>query len=63
MNENFATSRENIFLSLTSATIEDTAGNPIETINTSFPLQVDMFDADRTQPQLESFSFDSNSGI
>ena len=63
MNENFATSEDNLHITLTNATIEDIDGNPVTPIEPSIPQKVDRLYADTIPPALESFEFDAHTGI
>ena len=58
-NRFFATSAENVFLSLTSSSFMDTAG--VEITPVSF-APVNTFIPDQTRPQLVSFTYDQNQG-
>lgn len=51
----------NVYLTLTVATIEDAAENPIVSVNVATPLQVHWFYSNLTSPVLESFFF--NAGL
>ena len=62
LNENFATNAQNVFLSLTSASIADNDENPVIAIE-SLPLTFSDFYPDFTSPELLSFVFDANSGV
>ena len=52
----------NTFLSLTSSTIQDVSGSPVDPIPPSFAIQVATFTVDTTQPELVSFTLDLNIG-
>ena len=59
---NLATSRADIFISLSNSTISDMVRNPIVEVNTSQALGVMNYTADTTDPILRGFNFDLDSG-
>ena len=58
-----ATSDNDTFISVTSDFIDDMNTNPIVAINTSSPLQVQVFTSDETPPELTAFDLNMDSLI
>lgn len=54
------TTANNSYLSLMSSRLVDTSGNTVEELTTSNPLQVSLFSADLTQPNLVTFDLYNN---
>ena len=58
-----AISNDTMYISFTSGFIRDMNSNYINSINTSYPLQVSNYTGDTTPPQLDSFSLDMDSSL
>ena len=58
-----AISNDTTYISFTSGFIKDMNSNYINSINTSYPLQVSNYTDDTTPPQLDSFSLDMDSSL
>ncbi|KAL5489591.1 hypothetical protein EMCRGX_G018701 [Ephydatia muelleri] len=61
MNDWFATSKNNTYLTLTNATLQDMASNPVQENTTQ--VLVSQFYLDTSSPLLDAFTFDANLGI
>jgi hypothetical protein len=61
LNTLLATGPENIYLTLTAATVVDVNNNPVEPVST--PEIADEFYPDRVAPELEEFDLDMNLGL
>ena len=62
-NRHVATERDDTFLTLTSATLDDMAGNQVIFIPDGSGMRAANYTPDITAPQLERFDFDVNTGL
>ena len=62
-NRDVGTGTDDTFLSFTSITVSDTAGNPVIPIPSESGKQVANYTSDITAPRLEGFDFDVDSGL
>ena len=62
-NRDVATERNDTYLTLSDATVEDMAGNDVISIPNGLGMRVTNYVADITAPELEGFDFDVNTGV
>lgn len=62
-NRDIATERDDTFLTFTTFTLDDMAGNEVVSIPDGLGVRPDNYTQDITAPQLEAFDFNVNSGL